>query len=96
MSTEVPTSTRSVRPSTHGIHASKLGAWPPSSRHGWKWSLIVTESNPSSSARIAYAASSPGANCSADALYPTRNRGSDSPALTSAPRDRRERRRKRE
>ena len=50
---DVPPSTRSVRASTHGIHASELGAWPPAGRHGWKWSLIVTESNPSSSARTA-------------------------------------------
>ena len=53
VSTEVPTRTRSVRASTHGIQASELGAWPPSSRHGWKWSEIVTESSPSSSARTA-------------------------------------------
>ena len=51
--TEVPTSTRSVRASTHDIQASEFGAWPPCSRQGWKWSEMVTESRPSSSARTA-------------------------------------------
>ena len=36
VSTEVPTSTRSVRASTHGIQASAFGACPPASRQGWK------------------------------------------------------------
>ncbi len=72
VSTDVPRTTRSVRAATKPSHASALGACPPVSRHGWKWSLIVTESSPTSSANTAYAASSPGANCSADALYPMR------------------------
>lgn len=66
--TEVPRVIRSVRAATWPSQMSTLGAWPPSIRHGWKWSDTVTESRPSSSASTAYAVSSPGSNCSADAL----------------------------
>ena len=41
---------RLVRSPTAAIQASENGACPPSWRHGWKWSLIVTVSMPRSSA----------------------------------------------
>ena len=60
-----------MRSPTAVIHASENGAWPPSWRHGWKWSLTVALSMPCSSAATASSTSSRGANCSADALYPS-------------------------
>src|SRR5690606_33160648 len=47
------------------------GACPPSWRHGWKWSLTVTDSMPCASAATAISTSSRGSNCSADALKPS-------------------------
>jgi len=38
---------------------------------GWKWSLTKAESKPTASAWQAKSNSFPGANCSADALYPS-------------------------
>src|SRR4029079_14761112 len=40
-------------------------------RHGWKWSLTVALSMPCASAATARSTRSRGANCSADALYPS-------------------------
>ena len=60
-----------MRSPTAVIQASENGAWPPSCRHGWKWSLTVALSMPCSSAATASSTSSRGANCSADALYPS-------------------------
>src|SRR3954470_18028897 len=53
--------------------ANENGACPPVSRHGWKWSLMIALSNPSSSARTPYRSSSCGPNCSADAFQPSVN-----------------------
>src|SRR5947209_3160207 len=61
---------RLVLAPTAPSHDSENGACPPVWRHGWKWSLIHTESSPAFSARTAYSSSSLGANCSADALNP--------------------------
>src|SRR3981189_445784 len=71
VSTEVPRMSRSVRSPTAVIQASENGACPPSWRHGWKWSLTVALSMPCASAATASSTSSGGANCSADALYPS-------------------------
>ena len=68
MSTEVPICTVFVRSPTAAIQASENGAWPPSCRQGWKWSLTVTDSMPWPSAATAISTSSRGSNCSADAL----------------------------
>ena len=85
-----------MRSPTAVIHAIAEGAWPPSCRHGRKWSDTTALSSPTSSARTAYSTSSRGPNCSADALYPIRNvmgtslprfrsgRNSDAPATPSA------------
>src|ERR1700733_6399562 len=62
---------RLVRSPTAVIQASENGACPPSWRHGWKWSLTVALSMPCASAATASSTSSRGANCSADALYPS-------------------------
>ena len=62
-----------MRSPTAVIHASADGAWPPSCRHGRKWSDTTALSSPTSSARTAYSTNSRGPNCSADALYPIRN-----------------------
>src|SRR2546421_3970235 len=71
VSTEVPSSIRSVRSPTAVIHVSENGACPPLCRQGWKWSLTVALSIPWASAATASSTSSRGANCSADALYPS-------------------------
>src|SRR6202041_1779183 len=71
VSTEVPNVIRLVRSPTAVIQASENGACPPSCRHGWKWSLTVALSMPCASALTASSTSSRGANCSADALYPS-------------------------
>ena len=71
VSTDVPRTSRLVRSPTAVIQASENGAWPPSCRHGWKWSLTVALSMPCASAATASSTSSRGANCSADALYPS-------------------------
>ena len=73
VSTDVPSWIRDVRSPTAVIHAIADGAWPPSCRHGRKWSDTTALSRPTSSARTAYSTSSRGPNCSADALYPIRN-----------------------
>ena len=49
-----------VRSPTAVIQASENGAWPPSCRHGWKWSLTVALSMPCSSAATASSTSSRG------------------------------------
>src|ERR1700722_4183102 len=69
--TEVPSTILWVRSPTAVIQASENGACPPLCRHGWKWSLTVALSMPCSSAATASSTSSRGANCSADALYPS-------------------------
>src|SRR4051795_10153397 len=71
VSTDVPRTSRLVRSPTAVIQANENGACPPSCRHGWKWSLTVALSIPCSSAATASSTSSRGANCSADALYPS-------------------------
>ena len=53
------------------IHANADGAWPSVCLQGWKWSLTKTESNPTCSASTEKSNSGFGANCSADALYPS-------------------------
>src|SRR4029077_1530736 len=70
-STEVPREILFVRSPTAVIQASENGACPPLCRHGWKWSLTVALSMPCASAATASSTSSRGANCSADALYPS-------------------------
>src|SRR5215470_12160040 len=52
-------------------HTSAEGAWPSMCFHGWKWSLTNTESKPTASAWHEKSSSLAGANCSADALYPS-------------------------
>src|SRR5688572_7059689 len=69
--TLVPILIVDVRSPTAAIHVSENGAWPPSCRHGWKWSLVNTDSKPLASAATAISTSSRGANCSAEALYPS-------------------------
>ncbi len=44
------------------------GECPCSSSQGWKWSLISTKSNPTSSARTAWRTSSSGPKASDDSL----------------------------
>ena len=51
------------------------GAWPSVCFHGWKWSLTNAESKPTCSAMTAKSSSFEGANCSADALYPSLSTG---------------------
>src|SRR5882672_6465750 len=60
-----------VRAPSAPIQAIELGAWPSICFHGWKWSLTNTDSKPAFSAWIEKSSSLPGANCSADALYPS-------------------------
>jgi hypothetical protein len=52
-SPDVPSCTRDVRSPTGASQESENGACPPWCRHGWKWSLIITESRPTSSASTA-------------------------------------------
>src|SRR5260370_22726339 len=63
--------TRDVLAPSAPSHVSEKGAWPSTCFHGWKWSLMKTESKPTSSARQEKPSNLPGANCSADALYPS-------------------------
>ena len=51
--------------------AKAEGAWPSVCFHGWKWSLMKTESKPACSASTEKSSNGRGANCSADALYPS-------------------------
>src|ERR671910_3211007 len=69
--TLVPILIVDVRSPTAAIQVSENGAWPPSCRQGWKWSLVNTDSKPLASAATAISTSSRGANCSAEALYPS-------------------------
>src|SRR6185437_9146905 len=71
VSTLVPITTRDVLEPSAPSHVSEKGAWPSTCFHGWKWSLMKTESKPTSSARHEKPSNLPGANCSADALYPS-------------------------
>src|SRR5215510_11782166 len=64
-------STLAVRAPNAPSQATELGAWPSMCFHGWKWSLTNTDSNPACSAWTEKSSSLPGANCSADALYPS-------------------------
>jgi len=66
--TLVPIRMLLVRSPTATSQASENGACPPSWRHGWKWSLVVTVSNPRSSSSTANSTRSRGVNCSAEAL----------------------------
>jgi hypothetical protein len=70
VSTLVPSRTREVRAAAAPSHATHAGACPPVCRHGWKWSLMKTESKPAASASVANRKSSAGPNCSADAFIP--------------------------
>src|SRR5256885_7871603 len=63
--------TRDVLAPSAPSHVSENGAWPSTCFQGWKWSLMKTESKPTSSARHEKSSNLPGANCSADALYPS-------------------------
>src|SRR5687767_11674187 len=63
--------TRDVRAPSAPSHVSENGAWPSTCFHGWKWSLMNTDSKPTSSARHEKSSNLPGANCSAEALYPS-------------------------
>src|SRR5258708_36107196 len=63
--------TRDVLAPSAPSHVREKGAWPSTCFHGWKWSLMKTESKPTSSARHEKPSNLPGANCSADALYPS-------------------------
>ena len=74
-----------MRSPTAVIHAIADGAWPPSCRHGRKWSDTTALSSPTSSARTAYSTSSRGPNCSAEALYPIRNVMGTQPAPIPGP-----------
>src|SRR5262245_41188058 len=67
---------REVRAPSAPSQGSEYGAWPRVWRHGWKWSLMKTDSKPTSSARHAKSSNSLGENCSADALYPSLNMAS--------------------
>src|SRR5262249_16117926 len=60
-----------VRAPSAPSHTSDDGAWPSTCFHGWKWSLTKAESKPVFSASTAKSSSLAGANCSADALYPS-------------------------
>src|SRR4029077_2032531 len=60
-----------VRAPSAPSHTSDDGAWPSMCFHGWKWSLTKAESKPVFSASSAKSSSLAGANCSADALYPS-------------------------
>jgi hypothetical protein len=60
-----------VRAPSAPSHTSDDGAWPSTCFQGWKWSLTKAESKPVFSARTAKSSSVAGANCSADALYPS-------------------------
>ena len=63
--------TRDVLAPSAPSQVSEKGAWPSTCFHGWKWSLMKTESKPTSSARHEKSSNLPGANCSAEALYPS-------------------------
>src|SRR5215467_12085502 len=63
--------TRDVLAPSAPNHVSEKGAWPSTCFHGWKWSLMKTESKPTSSAKQEKPSNLFGANCSADALYPS-------------------------
>src|SRR6185312_13986079 len=71
VSTLVPITTCDVLAPSAPSHVSEKGAWPSTCFHGWKRSLTKTESKPTSSARHEKLSNLPGANCSADALYPS-------------------------
>ena len=66
--TLVPSVTRSVAWAAAPSQTRAFGAWPPVCRHGWKWSLVQTESKPARSAATARSSSRRGGNCSAEAL----------------------------
>ena len=67
--------TREVHSPAAASQEKANGAWPSECRHGWKWSLMKTESNPFFSAETAKFRSSRAENCSAEALYPRRRGG---------------------
>src|SRR5580698_7239716 len=63
--------TRLVDAPSAPSQTNAFGAWPSVGFHGWKWSLTNTESKPTCSATTENASSFDGANCSAEALYPS-------------------------
>src|ERR1700756_1146148 len=75
--------TRDVLAPSAPSQVSEKGAWPSTCFQGWKWSLTNTESNPTDSAWQGKSSSFPGANCSADALYPSLSTVIPSPVVSN-------------